>query len=213
MNRRDILGLIGTAPLLSGCIYERFFEIEWDEEAQQPDGALIVVRRREKWKRYSQGLTPYGGRNLFVESTLTIDAGGSIGRVSQLFRGFAPQFIGRHGGAWYTVIKGAYPSEPPGSPVQNWGKYETDFGQLALELVHGAWTPISMRALPNDIQTPNLLLPAEDLTPLAKFSGRLVRLRDKNGVGREANSPARARLIRPQPRQPVAASVQCRAEA
>jgi len=197
MNRRSMLSWAGIAPLLSACFYDRFFEIEWEEEALQPDGRVIVVRRKEKWERHSQGLTPYGGRNIFRESTLTIDAGESVGRVSQLFRGFWPQFVGQHEGVWYAVIIGGYPSEPPGSPVQDWGKYETEWGQLAIKLEGGVWKSISMRALPKVIQEPNLLLPAEDLAKLAKFSNGRIRLGDKSSVARQPSGPEMARLIRP----------------
>lgn len=197
MNRRNMLTLMGVAPSLGACFYDRFFEIEWDEEALQPDARVIVVRRQEKWERYSQGFTPYGGRNIFRESTLTIDAGASVGRVSQLFRGFWPQFVGQHANVWYAVITGGYPSEPPGAPVQDWGKYETEWGQLAIRLVGRTWQPISMRDLPDAIQKPNLLLPAEDLSKLAKFAGKRVRLGDKESVAREPRGPEMVRLIRP----------------
>jgi hypothetical protein len=196
MNRRNVLSL-SVLPLASGCFYDRFFELEWDEEAQQPDGSIIVVHRKERWERYSQGLTPYGGRNIFRESTLTIDAGGSVGRVSQVFRGFAPQYVGQHEGSWYAVIKGDYPSEPPSPVIQDWGKFETDWGQLALKLNNRAWRPISMRELPDAIQKPNLMLPADDLSKLAKFAGKPVRLSDKDSLGQQPSSPSRASLLRP----------------
>lgn len=45
MNRRHLIGTACLAPLLTGCIYSRTFELEWEEEALQPDGRIVVVHR------------------------------------------------------------------------------------------------------------------------------------------------------------------------
>jgi len=197
MNRRHLIGTACLAPLLTGCIYSRTFELEWEEEALQPDGRIVVVHRKQKYERLTQGLTPYGGRNLFWESTLTIDVGPPVGRVSQLFRGFWPMFVGDHANVWYAVIAGGYPGRPPGVEAQNWGTFETDSSQLAIKLVDGKWRPISLMELPEVFQKPNLLIPAEDLSKLARFDGKRVRLSDKGSVGREPSSPETALLLRP----------------
>lgn len=199
MHRRSLIGMTCLAPLLTGCIYSRTFELEWEEEALQPDGRIVVVHRKEKYERLTQGLTPYGGQNLFRESTLTIDAGPPLGRVRQLFRGFWPMFVGDHANVCYAVIIGGYPSLPAGSEVQNWGDYETDSSQLAIKLVDGAWRPISLLELPEVFQQPNLLIPAKDKSKLARFDGKRVRLSDKGSVSQEPDSPETAVLLRPRP--------------
>jgi hypothetical protein len=30
LNRRSLIALAGSVPLLSGCFYGQFFDIEWD---------------------------------------------------------------------------------------------------------------------------------------------------------------------------------------
>jgi hypothetical protein len=199
MHRRSLIGMTCLAPLLTGCIYSRTFELEWEEEALQPDGRIVVVHLKRKYERLTQGFTPYGGQNLFWESTLMIDAGPPLGRVRQLFRGFWPMFVGDHANVWYAVIAGGYPNLPAGSEVQNWGDYETDSSQLAIKLVDGAWKPVSLLELPEVFQRPNLLIPAEDLSKLAQFDGKRVRLSDKSFVGAQPRSPGSALLLRPRP--------------
>lgn len=108
-------------------------------------------------------------------------------------------FVGDHANVWYAVIRGRYPSLPPGIEAQNWGNFETDSSQLAIKLVDGAWRPISLMELPEVFQKPNLLIPAEDLSKLARFDGKRVRLSDKSSVGQEPSSPSSALLLRPRP--------------
>jgi hypothetical protein len=50
MKRRTILGGLVAAPLLSGCIWPREFDLEWDEEVQLHDGRVIVVHLKHTYE-------------------------------------------------------------------------------------------------------------------------------------------------------------------
>lgn len=43
VSRRTLLATAMSIPLISGCLYDRWFDLEWDEEVLLNDGRVIVV--------------------------------------------------------------------------------------------------------------------------------------------------------------------------
>lgn len=179
MNRRTLLGCVAALCLLTGFFWPDFFDLEWDEEVLLPDGQTIVVHRKQHFQRYSKGLTPYGGVNRPLDTTLTLDAGGASGRVTQLFMGFRPLFLGRDGDTWYAVIIGNYYGKSREVPGQDWGDLEGPYGQWAVKLVGEKFVPISMLELPATFKKPNMLLLYGDAKELSQFDGKRVTWADK----------------------------------
>ena len=64
------------------------------------------------------------GTNLTRDTTLTFDAGSNSGRVTQLFKGFHPMFIGFSEQQWYAVLYGGYYARSRELPGQDWGELE-----------------------------------------------------------------------------------------
>jgi hypothetical protein len=178
MNRRALLLAATSAPLLSGCLYDRWFYLEWDEEVQLHDGRVIVVHLKRTYERLSQGFTRYGGSIISRDTTLTFDAGGPSGKVNQLFKGHRLSLLDQHEGAWYVTLRGApyYRSEE--IPGQNWGRYAWGDCDEVAKLVGTRFTPLQIHDLPRALRMPNMLLygiAAEH----AQFHERRISLRDK----------------------------------
>lgn len=169
---------VATA-LLSGCFWDRHFDLAWEEEVQLLDGRVVVVQRKVTYERLRVGLTPYGGVIIPRDSTIAFDAGGKIGRVTQLFKGFHPMFLDQDAGAWYAVLYGSYYYGSRQLPGQDWGDLEGPYGQWTVKLVDGKWTPVSMRSLPSQFQRPNILLLYGNAAEHSRFDGRRVTLAEK----------------------------------
>ncbi len=201
MNRRTRLNVglvVGSGVSLSGCVYSRYFELEWDEEVLLQDGRVIVVQLKHSYERLHQGLTPYGGTILARDTTLTFNAGDGIGQVAQLFMGFQPIFLNQHEGTWYAVLSGSYYGGSRQLPGQDWGELEGPYGQWAIKLVERKWQPMSMSRLPAQFQHPNLLIKKGHPSEHAKFSKKLLTLKDKESwVRLHPYDYADIRLTRP----------------
>jgi hypothetical protein len=180
MRRRILLGCVAAMSLLTGFLWADHFDLEWDEEVQLPNGPVVVVHRKQTYERLSPGLTPYGGTSIPRDTTLTIDTGGPAGRVTQLFKGFDPLFLGRDKDTWYAVLIGGYYYKSREIPGQDWGDQEGPYGQRAVKLVGNKFVPISLLELPETFQTPNMLLLYGNAKELSKFDGKKVTLADKS---------------------------------
>jgi hypothetical protein len=179
MNRRDFTAAALTAPLLSGCFYDRFFDIEWDEEVLLYDKRVINVRLKYRFERLSRELTRYGGAIVPRDATLTFDAGGDAGQITQFFKGVNPVYLGQHNGIWYAVLSGGYYAGSRETPGQDWGNYETSNAQLAIKLVGKQFKPISIFELPDEIQEYNLLWLNGTVQEYVAFSGKTINLEQK----------------------------------
>lgn len=181
MNRRTMLhvGLVvGSGVFLSGCLYSRYFDLEWDEEVLLHDGRVVVVRLKHTYERLQQGLTPYSGTILARDTTLTFDGGGGVGLVTQLFKGFHPMFLGQHNGNWYTILYGGDYYKSNEIPGQNWGLNWYESGQVAM-LQGGKFVPISLHDLPLVFTKPNMLYLRGRVSEHAEFDGGRVTLKEK----------------------------------
>jgi hypothetical protein len=179
-------------------LYPRYFDIEWDEDVQLHDGRVIVVHRKTTYERLQTGVTPYGGLIISRDTTLGFDAGGKTGRVTQLFKGFHPMFLGEDAGEWYAVLYGGYYYGSRELPGQDWGELEGPYGQWAIKLVDGKWTPISMRSLPSQFQRPNVLMLYGKASEHARFNGQRVTLQEKQSwLTKHPPGYAHVQLTRP----------------
>jgi hypothetical protein len=189
---------MAIATLSSGCLYDRSFDLEWDEEVQLEDGRIIVIHLKQTYERLNQTLSRYGGTILTRDTTLTIDTGSDGGVVTQLFKGFHPMFIGQHNGRWYAVLYGGYYNRSRELQGQDWGELEGPYGQWAVQLHQGKWIPISMSRLPDAFQIPNVLMLYGTAEEHVAFDKRKVTLKDKRAwLASHPLGYAHVRLTRP----------------
>ena len=177
---RALVVILAAALLLSGCLYGKWFDLEWDEEVMLPSGRVTVVHLKHSYERLSQGITPYGGTSLLRDTTMTLRTDGKDGAVTQYFKGFHPVFVGEESGQWYAVLSGSYYGGSRKIPGQDWGELEGPYGQWAIQLVDGKWIPISMARLPESFRTPNMMLLYGTAEEHAAFKGKRVTLADKD---------------------------------
>lgn len=179
MKRRALLGAAAAAPMLSGCIWSSEFDFEWDEEVQLHDGRVIVVHLEHSYERLSQGALPYGGTNIVRDTTLVFDAGGTTGKVTQLFKGFHPKLLDVHEGVWYTVIYGGDYHRSRELPGQDWGERWHGCDRVAV-LRGSQLSPIIAGALPVIFRKANMLLLYGEASEDYKFHRKRVTLKDKS---------------------------------
>lgn len=159
-------------------LYPRYFDLSWDEEVQLHDGRVIVVRLKHTYERLHRELG-WNTSAVVRDTELSFDAGGKDGRVTQLFKGFHPMFLGQHEGVWFAVLYGDYYGDSRRFPGQDWGELEGPYGQWAVKLEHGKWQPISMSRLPSIFVEPNMLVLKGTTGEHRELSGRRVSLQDK----------------------------------
>ncbi|EJL86530.1 hypothetical protein PMI15_01377 [Polaromonas sp. CF318] len=178
MNRRNLLLAAASTPLLSACLYDRRFDLDWDEEVRLHDGRVIVVHLKNTYERIHQGFTRYGGTIMSRDTTLTFDTGGTSGKVTQLFKGYSPSLLDQHEGAWYVTLRGGpyYRSEE--MPGQNWGRYPSLNCDEVAKLVGTEFVPIRIQDLPRALRMPNMLLYGT-AAEHAQFHERRISLKNK----------------------------------
>jgi hypothetical protein len=196
MNRRSFPAAFVT-PLMSGCLWDRYFDLAWAEEVQLHDGRVIVVRIKHTYERLQRGFTRYGGRNLLRDSAITFDAGGTIGLVSQELKGGWPLSLEQVDGSWYLVFYWNSGWSPSLRGSQDWGPDQNGHGQRVAVLQGTQFRAISICALPAQVERPNLLLHRDNLSELASVSGSLITLQTKRQPDQAPNGPGEARIERP----------------
>lgn len=197
IRRRNLLAAAMGGLGVAGCSYPRFFELEWDEEVQLHDGRVIVVSVKNRYERLSQGLTPYGGAIISRDSTISFDAGGTAGKVSQLFLGFRPKLLDTYDGKWYVVLYGGHYGHSERIPGQHWGQNGATCGYAA-SIDQTSFVSIPINDLPPVFKANNMLLLYGEPSEHAKFSDRLVRLADKAAwVKKHPPGPKDASVCRP----------------
>jgi hypothetical protein len=98
MNRRTFNATAATAPLLAGCVYGQYFDIEWDEEVLLHDGRMIVVhvkRTFERLDRFDRW------RGVYRDTEIAFDAGAPWGRYQRKFLRYEVEMIEYLDGKWY----------------------------------------------------------------------------------------------------------------
>ena len=175
IKRRGLLMAMLTSPLLTACIWPRFFEFNWDEEVQLHDGRQIVVRMKYMYERVGSGLTfdQYDSAML-RETTITFDSGPPNGMVTQLFVHQRPMLLDTENGEWFVVLQGR-----AGSDVQNWGSAQNGNGQRTVQLVGGSFNPVPINKLPEWMTTANILMDYAPERELAAFNETRLTLAQK----------------------------------
>ena len=185
MNRRNFAALAVATPLVSGCLWDRYFDVQWNEQVKLSDGKVITVHFKYRFERvyvHFREFTRYGGTIVDRDATLTFDAGGDVGQVTQLFKGVTPVYLGQHQGVWYAVLAGGggYYETARKTPGQDWGDFEGPYDQWAVKLVGKQFQPISKLALPDEIQEPNMLILMGTIKEHVAFEGTTITLDQKD---------------------------------
>jgi hypothetical protein len=101
MNRRTFNATAVAAPLLTGCVYGQYFDIEWDEEVLLHDGRMIVVHVKRTFTRRTR-FNRWEGFHRDTE--ISFDAGGRIGRLTKKFERYDVYAIEFDRGNWYFFL-------------------------------------------------------------------------------------------------------------
>lgn len=157
--------------------YPRHFEFEWDEEVQLTDGRTAVVHVRHTFERIHRTFDRYGGA-IGRDTELSFDAGGSTGRITQLFKGHAPLMLDQERGQWYLMIFGAPYYKSQLIPGQNFGPAWYGCGQV-LRLQGDKFVPISIHDLPAAFKQPNFLRLIGPLSEHARSDHTLLTVAQK----------------------------------
>lgn len=199
MNRRELLLGMAGAPLLTGCLWPRFFDLGWDEEVRLTDGRVIVVKLKYTYERLSQATLNQYDRAILRNTTLSFDAGPPNGVVTQLFMGVRPALLDQRYGKWYMVLNGGNYTYSTNNAGQDWGPGQNFVEQRVAELVSGTFSPISIKQLPAELTVPNLLLQYAPVQELASFDGqRLTLVKKGEYLQRYPLGPGDRRIERPQ---------------
>lgn len=161
MSRRSLLALAGSVPLLSGCFYDQFFDIEWDEEVQLHDGRIIIVHVKRTYERLGGIRTRWEG--VHRDTEISFDAGGKIGRITKKFQRYDVTFLHQKADKWYVGLV-----ETTGTPPVKWINFETPF--LALQ-PDGEWTKERLENFPAEFVKYNVMPDTPDSKGIAKFNG------------------------------------------
>jgi hypothetical protein len=183
MNRRTFAAAAVATPLLTGCLWDRYFDVQWNEQVSQPDRKVITVHLKVRFERLFnvfREFTRYGGAIVPRDATLTFDAGGDTGQVVQFFQGLQPVYLGKHDGTWYVVLSGGrgYNEASRKTPVQDWGEWGGS-AHLPAKLVGKQFQPISTLELPDEVQKPNLLWLNGTIQEHVAFEGTTITLEQK----------------------------------
>lgn len=202
MNRRNFMAATGTASLLTltGCFWDQYFDLSWDEEVQLLDDRVIVIKLKYTYERLQRGFTRYSGRNILRESTITFNAGGTTGSVTQSLKGGWPLSLEQVDGNWYMVFYWNSGWSPSLLGGQNWGVDQNGSGQYVGILQGNQFKSIAICSLPLKVQTPNLRFLRDNVADLAAFDGKLITLQDKQSADQRPSNPSEASIQRPVPR-------------
>ena len=188
MNRRTALIIAGSVPLLAACLYDQYFDIEWDEEVLLHDGRVIVVHVKRTYERRGKRLRPYEDVT-FRRNEFTFDAGDPVGLVKFSSR-LGVGLIDQVNGNWYAVLFGQgpygnYPEEMP----DHWGQDFTVQEERLAKLERDRFVPIAWDAAPpGALLNNNFVVGSMSVKELSDFDGKKMTLGDKKRL-RDAYPP------------------------
>ena len=194
MNRRQVLGVLAGASLLSGCSAERFFSLEWTEEVQLHDGRVILVKVKNRYRRL--GLLLF--RKLyeparFLSTEISFNAGAPIGVFSQIFESYVVAAIEQMNGNWFLILEQRY-----GGMGQKWGMPEDLNGHVFLRIAGPAVVPAPAAEFGGgELLKTNMLLDNAEVDDFAQFNGGFVSLRRKSEfLSKHPQNPGEDRIRR-----------------
>lgn len=97
MNRRTF-AMAAASPLIEGCVYGQYFDIEWDEEVLLHDGRMLVVHVKRTFERRSQ-FDRWLAHDRDTE--ITFDAESPSGKVTRKFERYDVTMIEQRDLNWY----------------------------------------------------------------------------------------------------------------
>lgn len=156
MNRRSLLALAGSAPLLSGCFYDQFFDVEWDEEVLLHDGRVMVIHVKRKYERMRQSLLRYNPDDIHfrgVEIGFNVSPSQRVSVRTRQPLGCVDQF----GLNWFLVISGQGPFGASDESPTRWGRDFTTNEQRLAKLDGAEFLPVQWEEAPPELRYLNLV--------------------------------------------------------
>ena len=175
-TRRGLLMATLGTPLMTGCMWPRFFDLGWEEEVQLHDGRVIVVKIKYTYERLSGAITFNRYEPSILRNTeLSFDAGPPSRIVNQLFIHQRPMIVDTFDKEWFVVLQGR-----GGQPIQNWGIPQNGNGQRTAQLVGNSFTAVSIIQLPIWMTKANILMDYGPKKELAVFNSTRLTLAQKS---------------------------------
>jgi hypothetical protein len=168
MNRRTFNATAVTAPLLAGCVYGQYFDIEWDEEVLLHDGRMIVVHVKRTFERRSR-FDRWEGMHRDTE--ISFDAGGKIGQFTKTLQRYDLAFLHCLDGAWYFAL-GVTTGTPPVQLV-------TQDKSIMVLTPNRGLTSIYRTELPTEFKTYNIMPLTPSSEGVAKFHQKKLTITEK----------------------------------
>ncbi len=168
MNRRKFTVAALTAPLLSGCIYGQYFDIEWDEEVLLHDGRVIWVHVKRTFEHLNKSEK---WRGVHRDTEISFDAGGALGTFSKRFERYTVSFLHFTDGVWYLGLSGTTGTPP--IQLITWQKSVLKLAQ------DGNLTMFARAELPIEFQTINIMPLTPSSEGVAKFHNKKLSLIEK----------------------------------
>jgi hypothetical protein len=211
MNRRTFTAAAVATPLMSGCLWDKYFDLTWEEEVQLHDGRIIVVKLKYTYERLQRGFTRYAGENIQRNSVITFDAGGSTGLVTQELKGGWPISLEQVDGSWHLLFYWNSGWSPSLLGAKTGDRIRT--GTVSTLPYYREYRernsmPFPSARFPQKFSGPIWLLPRDNLSETVSFSGSLLTLQAKRTLDGLPRGPYEASIERPAPRSSFA----CRAQ-
>ena len=202
-KRRGLVMATLSTPLLTGCLWPRFFDLGWDEEVQLHDGRVIVVKVKYTYERLDGGITFNRYEPSILRNTeFSFDAGPPIGRFSQLFQKHRVDLIEYFNGKWYFLLEtvgGSFTVETVNGRKEAWGSIQNASGHKCWSLDEKGLSQSSINDLPTALLKINVLMDSVPLKTLAKLDGTYVTLAQKAVLVRNYPlNPSDLHIERPQ---------------
>ncbi|MBP7111648.1 MAG: hypothetical protein KBA82_01415 [Nitrosomonas sp.] len=202
MNRRNFTAAVVTAPLMTGCIYDRYFDIEWDEEVLLHDGRVIIVHVKNTYERRGGGLKKYDETKItFRRKELIFEA--APGKFVTFSTRMPVAYLGNFDNDWFVVISGQgpygnYPDELP----TRWGNNFSTLEQRLAILQNGTFLPVDWDRSPSALTTMNMLESAFFIEYVA-WNKKRITLEQKKIFNNTYPSPYGQQITRPLNRHKV----------
>ena len=202
-RRRELLAATLTAPLLTGCLWPRFFDFGWDEEVQLHDGRVIVVKVKYTYERLGGALSfNRYDPSILRKTEISFDAGKPIGRFKQLFEKHRVDMVEQFNGKWYLLLErvgGLLIVETADGRKEAWGPVQNSSGHKCWSLDERGLVRASINDLPDSVLKVNLLMDYAPTEELAAFDGTRLTLSQKNSYAQKYPlDPPRMKIERPQ---------------